>query len=105
MLFAGGVGVRRVSIQNIPPPQTILERSKKLVGVTQTIYPERGSIYDAQGRLLAGNETVYEVGLDLRSIAQPETIASVVSNVLGLRTTCLAKTEAMMMKTFIVLVY
>jgi hypothetical protein len=97
VLVAGGVGVRMVSIQNIPAAQTILESSKKLVGVTQTIYPERGSIYDAQGRLLAGNETVYEVGLDLRSIAQPETIASVVSNVLGLdysTTLVYAKTEA-----------
>ncbi len=97
VLVAGGVGVRMVSIQNIPAAQTILESSKKLVGVTQTIYPERGSIYDAQGHLLAGNETVYEVGLDLRSIAQPETIASVVSNVLGLdysTTLVYAKTEA-----------
>lgn len=84
IFVAVGVGARMVNIQNIPAAQTILEDSKKLVGVTQTIVPERGSIYDAQGRLLAGNETVYELGLDLRSIEQPETIASVVSSVLGL---------------------
>ncbi|HOE34778.1 MAG TPA: penicillin-binding transpeptidase domain-containing protein, partial [Anaerolineaceae bacterium] len=96
VLLSGSVGVRMISIQNIPAAQVILEKSKNLVGVTQTIYPERGSIYDSQGRLLAGNETVYEVGLDLRSIAQPETIAAVASSVLGLdysETLVYAKTE------------
>lgn len=49
-----------------------------------TFYPERGEIYDRWGHLLAGNETVYEVGIDLRAQGKsPETIAYVLSKVLG----------------------
>ena len=83
-LIFGAVGVQMVRIQNIPGSQQILDQSQAYQGVTQTIYPERGNIYDAGGRLLAGNETIYEVGLDLASIDQPETIAAVVSSVLGM---------------------
>ena len=36
----------------------------------ENYYPERGNIYDRWGRLLAGNEDVYEVGCDAR-ICQP----------------------------------
>lgn len=49
-----------------------------------TYYPERGLIYDRWGNLLAGNETVYEVGIDLRTTGKsPETIAYVLSKVLA----------------------
>ena len=78
------VGVQMVRIQHIPGAQQILDQSQFYHGVTQTIYPERGNIYDDQGRLLAGNETIYEVGIDLASVKQPETIATVASSVLGL---------------------
>jgi len=48
-----------------------------------TFYPARGEIYDRWGHLLAGNETVYEVGIDLRTKGKsPETIAYVLSKVL-----------------------
>lgn len=49
-----------------------------------TLYPERGNIYDRWGRLLAGNIETYEVALDVRSVSDPETIASTLSGVLGL---------------------
>ncbi len=48
------------------------------------IYPERGNIFDRWGRLLAGNKEVYEVGVDLRYVKNPETIASMAADVLGL---------------------
>ena len=49
-----------------------------------TFYPERGEIYDRWGHLLAGNETVYEIGVDLRTPGKsPETIAFVLSKVLA----------------------
>lgn len=83
LLFVA-VGVQMVRIQHIPGAQQILDQSQFYQGVTQTIYPERGNIYDDQGRLLAGNETIYEVGIDLASVKQPETIATVASSVLGL---------------------
>ena len=83
-LVAGAVGIQMIRIQNIPGAQQILDQSEAYQGVTQTVYPERGNIYDVKGRLLAGNQTVYEVGLDLPAITQPETVASVASSILGL---------------------
>lgn len=83
-VVAGLVGIQLIRIQNIEGSEQILADSEDYQGINRLIYPERGSIYDSDGRLLAGNEVVYEVGLDLPSIDQPETVASVVSSVLGL---------------------
>jgi len=41
----------------------------------ENYYPERGNIYDRWGRLLAGNEDVYEIGVMLEYVTNPETIA------------------------------
>ena len=83
-VVAGLVGLRVVNIQHIPESAEILADSVAYQGVTKMVYPERGNIYDSKGRLLAGNETVYEVGLDLAAIQQPETIASAAANLLGM---------------------
>lgn len=53
-------------------------------GYYRTFYPARGDIYDREGHLLAGNHTVYEVGVNLRDMKNPETIALTVSVTLGL---------------------
>ncbi len=50
----------------------------------KTIFPARGQLFDRRGSLLAGNQTVYEVGVDLKSVNNPQTIAQVVSAVLGI---------------------
>jgi cell division protein FtsI/penicillin-binding protein 2 len=53
----------------------------------ELVYPERGYIYDRYGRLLAGNEQVYEVGVNLsemRDQNNAQSIASVVSTVLDM---------------------
>jgi cell division protein FtsI/penicillin-binding protein 2 len=50
----------------------------------RTIVPARGQIYDRWGNLLAGNQKVYEVGVELRDVKSPETIAQTLSIVLGL---------------------
>lgn len=83
-LLAGMVGIQMIRIQNIESSKQILADNEVYQGVYQMVFPERGSIYDSEGRLLAGNEVVYEVGLDLDAIEQPETIAQVVSSVMGL---------------------
>ena len=83
-VIAGAAGIQMIRIQNIEGAKQILAESEAYQGVNRTIYPERGSIYDSDGRLLAGNEVVYEVGIDLQSIEQPETVAAVASSVLGL---------------------
>jgi cell division protein FtsI/penicillin-binding protein 2 len=51
---------------------------------TTTQYPERGDIYDRWGNLLASNMIVYEIGVDLYEVANPETIAEAVSSQAGL---------------------
>lgn len=83
-LLGGAIGFQMVRIQNIPAAKEILAQSENYSGILKTVYPDRGNIYDAKGNLLAGNEMVYEVGLDLSSVEQPETIAAVASSVLGL---------------------
>jgi len=83
-VVAAAAGIQLIRIQNIEGAKQILEDSEAYQGINRMIYPERGSIYDSEGRLLAGNEVVYEVGLDLRAIQQPETVAAAASSVLGL---------------------
>ncbi|NTV37351.1 MAG: hypothetical protein HGA53_10395, partial [Anaerolineaceae bacterium] len=41
----------------------------------RTVYPERGKIYDRWGNLLAGNKVVYELGLELKDVTNPQAIA------------------------------
>lgn len=45
----------------------------------KTVYPERGNIYDRWGHLLAGNEEIYEVGVLLQYVKNPQTIAETLS--------------------------
>jgi cell division protein FtsI/penicillin-binding protein 2 len=52
-----------------------IQNSAEVAGVTgqgayiwKTFYPARGEIYDRNGNLLAGNKTVYEIGVDLPSL-------------------------------------
>ena len=51
----------------------------------ENYYPERGNIYDRWGRLLAGNEDVYEVGLMLQYVTNPSTIARTLDGVNDLK--------------------
>lgn len=83
-VVASVVGIQMIRIQNTEAAQRLLDASENYQGVTRVIYPDRGNIYDSKGRLLAGNNTSYEIGLDLNSLTQPETVASIASSVLGL---------------------
>lgn len=47
------------------------------------IIPARGQIYDRWGNILASNKTVYQVGIELRYVRNPQTIAQTLSAVLG----------------------
>ncbi len=47
----------------------------------ENYYPERGNIYDRWGRLLAGNEDVYEIGVMLQYVANPTTIAQTLEGI------------------------
>jgi cell division protein FtsI/penicillin-binding protein 2 len=60
--------------------QTEIDKSQN---APRTIFPARGQLYDRRGNLLSGNQTVYEVGVDLKSVENPQTIAQTVSAILG----------------------
>ncbi len=51
------------------------DKRDQFAGYFYTIKPARGLIYDRYGHLLAGNEKVYEVGVELRNVRNSETIA------------------------------
>jgi cell division protein FtsI/penicillin-binding protein 2 len=69
-----------IRIQTSASHQQLSEWAEKTYGYeTSTLYPERGNIYDRGGNLLAGNMIVYEVGLELQQVRNPQTIAQVLS--------------------------
>ena len=74
-----------IRIQTSESAQLLSDRAKAYYLYTRkTIYPERGNIYDRWGHLMAGNTEVYELGVDLRYLEDPQTVAMNVSSVLGL---------------------
>jgi cell division protein FtsI/penicillin-binding protein 2 len=82
--FAGlAILVQMIRIQNSDSAEAFIKQAGLYGGEYRTIYPERGNIYDRWGHLLAGNETVYEVGVDLQQVNDPDTIAATLSAILG----------------------
>jgi cell division protein FtsI/penicillin-binding protein 2 len=73
-----------VRIQISPEAETFREQSAQFAQAIQTFYPQRGEIYDRNGHLLAGNKTVYEIGVDLKSVKDKHAVAMTVGTELGL---------------------
>ena len=73
-----------VHIQTSAQAKDVTQYGQTWAYVPQTIFPERGKIYDRQGNLLVGNQKLYEIGLNLIDVHDPETIARVMESVLGL---------------------
>jgi cell division protein FtsI/penicillin-binding protein 2 len=67
--------VQMVRINYTSFAQDLIAKSEDYQGVRKTIYPPRGSIYDRKGNILATNQIGYEVGIDLKYVTDPETIA------------------------------
>lgn len=63
--------------------QRFQEQINSISGETADIVPPRGLIYDRNGELLAGNQTVYEVGVELAQVTDVDTIVLALSSVLG----------------------
>ncbi len=59
------------------------EKRESTINPLVTVYPTRGRIFDRNGSLLAGNRTVFEVGVELQDVENPEMVAQVASAVLG----------------------
>lgn len=64
--------------------QQFVEEQGKYSGGWHTVYPARGQITDRWGHLLAGNVTMYEVGVNLVQVKNPHTIALTLNVILGL---------------------
>jgi cell division protein FtsI/penicillin-binding protein 2 len=62
--------------------EKILVESQGWSNLKKTIVPARGLLYDRWGNLLAGNRTVYEVGVELQNVENPQTIAQTVATML-----------------------
>jgi len=73
-----------VRFQLGPQAETFREYGDIFSGSWDVLTPTRGQIYDRWGHLLAGNKTVYEVGVELKDVKNPETIALATSVVMGL---------------------
>ena len=73
-----------VRIQNSPEAAIFDERALDYQYEWRTFYPDRGEIYDRSGHLLAGNKSVYEIGVDLNMVKDANAIAGAVSVELGM---------------------
>lgn len=86
-IFGLAILVQMVRIQTSPQADAFREQHDIHEGEWHTIFPPRGEIYDRNGHLLAGNQTVYEVGVNLAAAEDPAvaaSIATVLNAVLGL---------------------
>ena len=71
-------------IQNSPEAALFRAQANRYANVLKTYYPDRGEIYDRNGHLLAGNKTVFEVGVQLSYVNDKRAIAMAVGAQLGL---------------------
>src|SRR5215211_3790843 len=83
-LAAVAVVIQIIRIQTSEQAEVFLSQGDRYSGEFQMFYPERGEIYDRNGHLLAGNRTVYEVGVSLSEMASPDSLANILSKYLGL---------------------
>ncbi len=75
--------VQIVRIQTSQEAEEFRKQARRYEGWIETVYPARGEIYDRDGHLLAGNQIVYEIGVTLANIKNPQSIAEALATVLG----------------------
>src|SRR5512143_3017603 len=73
-----------VRIQTSKEAAIFRQQGKDFETELRTIYPDRGEIYDRNGHLLAGNRTVYEIGVNLAEVKNPDAMAYILGRYLGL---------------------
>jgi len=86
-LIAALIVVQMVRIQVSAEAADFREQANRYKGWMETVYPARGEIYDRDGKLLAGNQSVYEIGVTLdivREEGNAQSIASILAAVLDL---------------------
>lgn len=87
-LFFAAVGLTIVlqmgRIQVTPLAETLRARAEQYEQYRSQAQPIRGEIYDRWGHLLAGNTTVYQIGVETHRATNPQSIANALHTVLGL---------------------
>ena len=83
-LIALAIIVQMTRIQNSVEAAVFRQQASNYAYALRTYYPDRGEIYDRSGHLLAGNKSVYEIGVDLNVVRDPHAIAFAVSKELAL---------------------
>ncbi len=78
-LIALVIIVQVTRIQNSVEAAIFRQQASNYAYVLRTFYPDRGEIYDRGGHLLAGNKSIYEIGVDLNTVKDPHAIAFAVS--------------------------
>lgn len=81
--MAVSIVVQMIRIQNSAEAAIFRQQASNYAMELKTFYPDRGEIYDRNGHLLAGNQTVYEVGVNLKDVKDPHAIAMALSVQLG----------------------
>lgn len=86
ILVLVGIGIiaQMIRIQSSEQAKIFISQGDRYSGEFQMVYPERGEIYDRNGHLLAGNRTVYEVGVSLEEVTDPNALAYTLGMYLGL---------------------
>lgn len=84
VIVGAGVIVQMVRIQNSEQAKVFLLQGDLYAGEFRTFHPERGEIYDRNGHLLAGNRTVYEVGVSLNELKDLDAMAYVLGTYLNM---------------------
>jgi len=74
--------VQMVRINYTTYGQQLIAKSADYQGVEKIIYPSRGIIYDRSGHILATNQVGYELGIDLKFVNDPESIAFSVASIM-----------------------
>ena len=73
-----------IRIQHSTEAEIFRAQAEMYSGKWETFYPERGEIYDRDGHLLAGNQAVYSVGVNMGDMEDAPTIAVTLNTYLGL---------------------
>ena len=80
-VVGSAIVIQMVRINYTTYGQQLIAKSENYQGVEETIYPSRGTIYDRSGNILATNQVGYELGIDLKFVTDPETIAFSVASI------------------------
>ena len=83
-LFAFAIVVQLTRIQVSPEAEIFRQQAQDYAYEWRTFYPNRGEIYDRNGRLLAGEKIVYEIGVDLNVMTDPHAISFAVADALDM---------------------